>query len=364
MNPVAVSVVVSTYQQADNLQVLVPQIAAALTQAERRFEIVIVDDNSPDATAQVCDELAKQFPVRLELRTHERGRSSAVVHGMQQARGDTLVVMDADLSHPPESIPELVKALQLGADFVIGSGSAPGLFRWLKAKAAALPVWPLTSADPLAGFFAMRRDTFLDAEHLDADASMIALELIVKCRCKNVVETPIPLEKGAAGATSVSNSVNYLRHLKRLYEFKYGALARLGQFLLVGGTGMAVDLACYVMLMSLLPLTVARGLAIWVAMTWNFWLNRRFTFSFARRRALLPQYVMFCLTCGVGALVNWTTSIAVASLLTVFVGRPLSAAVVGIVVGSIFNFVLCNCAVFQRSKPVAAAAAPSIETAR
>src|SRR5262245_6904119 len=299
MSSVAVSVIVPTYREAQNLPVLVPRVAAALAQAQYSFEIVIVDDNSPDATPQVCAELAKQFPVRLEVRTSERGLSSAVVHGMRLARGDTLVVMDADLSHPPEKIPELVQTLHAGADFVIGSryvrGGATaegwGLFRWLNSKVATLLAWPLTSArDPMAGFFALRRTTFEAADNLDPIGYKIALELLIKCRCKAVREVPIYFENRLHGSSKLSfkEQINYLRHLKRLYEFKFGDFARLLQFLIVGGTGMIVDLAFYVLLLSWLPLGVARGLAIWVAMTWNFWLNRRITFSFARTRAIVP----------------------------------------------------------------------------
>ncbi len=261
MNTVAVSVIVPTYREAENLPVLVPRVAAALQQANRSFEIVIVDDNSPDATPQVCAELAKQFPVRLEVRTTERGLSSAVIHGMKLARGDVVVVMDADLSHPPEKVPELVQTLNAGADFVIGSryvrggttAAGWGLFRWLNSKVATLLAWPLTSArDPMAGFFALRRDTFAAAKRLDPIGYKIALELLVKCRCKNVREVPIHFENRLHGSSKLSfkEQINYLRHLKRLYEFKYGAMARLVQFLIVGGTGMVVDLAFYILLLS------------------------------------------------------------------------------------------------------------------
>ncbi|MCI0681478.1 MAG: glycosyltransferase family 2 protein [Gemmataceae bacterium] len=362
MNPLDVSVIVPTYREAENLPVLVPRIATALQEAQLTFEIVIVDDNSPDATPRVCADLAARFPVRLETRTTERGLSSAVMHGMNVARGDVLVCMDADLSHPPEKVPELVRTLNEGADFVLGSryvkGGATaegwGLFRWLNSKVATLMAWPLTAtSDPMAGFFAIGRDTFEAARNLDPIGYKIALELLVKCRCRDVREVPIHFENRLHGASKLSfqEQVNYLRHLKRLYEFKFGALARLAQFLLIGGTGMVVDLAFYVLLLGWLPLGLARAAAIWVAMTWNYWLNRRITFSFARRRAVLPQYAMFCLSCGLGAAVNWSVSLALSSLLTVFGGRPLLAAVVGIIAGSLFNFILCNTAVFHRTKP-------------
>src|SRR5947209_17567761 len=102
-----VSVIIPTYLEARNLPVLVPRVAAALDQAGLRREILIIDDNSPDDTEAVCKELARTYPVRLVIRRDERGLSSAVLHAMRQASGDVLLVMDADLSHPPEKVPDL-----------------------------------------------------------------------------------------------------------------------------------------------------------------------------------------------------------------------------------------------------------------
>jgi dolichol-phosphate mannosyltransferase len=358
---VAVSVIVPTYREAENLPVLVPRITAALQRAGLPGEILIIDDNSPDKTSQVCARLAEKHPVRLVVRTEERGLSSAVLHGMNQARGDVLVVMDADLSHPPEQVPELITALNgEGVDFVIGSRYVKGgktvegwgLLRWLNSKGATLLARPLTTAaDPMAGFFALRRTTLEGAAPLDPVGYKIGLELIVKCGCKKVREVPITFANRLHGQSKLSfkEQVNYIRHLKRLYEFKYGALARLVQFLAVGATGMAVDLVCFALLLGMLvPLGAARAAAIGVAMTWNFLLNRRFTFSYARDRALLPQYLFFCLSCGVGAVVNWCTSMSLSALFEPFAEHPLLAAAVGVVAGSVFNFILCNCAVFQR----------------
>src|ERR1700727_1687159 len=92
------SVIVPTYREAENLTVLVPRLAVALEKANLKGEIIIVDDNSPDDTRSVCAALAELYPVRLLVRLAERGLSSAVVHGMRDATGEVLVVMDADLS--------------------------------------------------------------------------------------------------------------------------------------------------------------------------------------------------------------------------------------------------------------------------
>src|SRR5262245_32425264 len=122
-----VTVIIPTFHEVENIPILVPQVAKALGDAGISHEIVIVDDNSQDGTEAACQGLASTFPVRLEVRTQERGLSSAVLHGMRMARGAIFVVMDADLSHPPERLPDLVNILQSeGTDFVIGSRYVPG----------------------------------------------------------------------------------------------------------------------------------------------------------------------------------------------------------------------------------------------
>jgi dolichol-phosphate mannosyltransferase len=360
--PLEVSVIVPTYCEADNLPVLVPQVCKALRQADLRGEIVIVDDNSQDDTRRVCEQLARDFPVRLIVRQTERGLSSAVLHGMQQARGTTLVVMDADLSHPPNKVPELVETLKADADadFVIGSRYVRGggtdddwgLFRWLNSRAATLLALPLTRArDPMAGFFAIRKSTLEAAESLDPIGYKIGLELIVKARCHNVREVPIQFRDRLHGESKLSlkEQVNYLRHLKRLYEFKLGRLADPLKFCIVGSTGLVVDLVTFSLLLAILPLSVARALAIWTAMTTNFWLNRHFTFCRSRRQPPLRQYLMFCTSCLLGAVVNWSVSVGLCATFAFFDQQKMLAAVAGVLAGTASNYLLSSRVVFRRA---------------
>ncbi len=229
-----VSVIVPTYREAENLPLLVPQVAEALERAGLRGEIVVVDDDSPDDTVPACKELAVDHPLRLLVRHGERGLAGAVLYGMRQARGDVLVVMDADLSHPPEAIPALVDAVRTGAaDFAIGSryvagGSTDadwGVFRRLNSLAATLLARPLTRArDPLAGFFAIRRARVEGGGPYDAVGFKVGLELLVKCRCRRVKEVPITFHDRRRGASKLTlrEQINYLRHLARLYAFRWG----------------------------------------------------------------------------------------------------------------------------------------------
>jgi dolichol-phosphate mannosyltransferase len=227
-----VSVIVPTFREADNLPVLVAAIHDALSRQKTTYEIVIVDDDSRDGTEGVCADLARRYPLRLLVRRNERGLASAVVSGMRAAKGTYLVVMDADLSHPPQAIPSLLQPLRSGlADFVIGSryvkgGSTEegwGLHRWLNSKFATLLAWPLARArDPMAGFFALRRALFESAGTLDPIGYKIGLELLVKCRCRRVVEVPIHFRNRLHGHSKLNlrEQINYLRHLGRLYRFR------------------------------------------------------------------------------------------------------------------------------------------------
>lgn len=357
-----VSVIVPTYREADNLPLLVPRLAAALKQAGLRGEIIVVDDNSPDATVPICAELADQYPLCLEVRVHERGLSSAVVHGMRRATGKILVVMDADLSHPPEKVPDLVAAIEAGADFAIGSRYVAGgrtaedwgLLRWLNSKAATLLAWPLTRArDPMAGFFALRRETFERARNLDPIGYKIGLEFLVKCGCKNVREVPISFANRVHGESKLTlkEQLNYLRHLKRLYDFQLGRAAQPLKFGLVGLLGVAVQLLALTLFVSFLSRDTALALAIWLAMTSNFFLNRAVTFAGARSGSMGVQYVLFVASCLAGASVNWAVTVWLASISPFFTDYFQLAAVIGVVAAAVFNYVLCVTAAFRVKKP-------------
>jgi dolichol-phosphate mannosyltransferase len=353
------SVIVPTYCEAKNLHILVPLIDNAVTHAGISAEIIIVDDNSPDNTQAVCNLLSLNYPVRLHVRKEERGLSSAVIAGMNLARGDLLLVMDADLSHPPAKIPELIEALKdPEVDFVIGSRYVSGgetaddwgLFRWINSKASTLMAKPLTSAcDPMAGFFCLRRNTFLSAaETLNPIGYKIGLELIVKCSCQKVAEVPISFSDRLHGESKLSlrEQLNYLRHLKRLYEYRFRDKAYFAQFVLVGTSGMLVDFLVFALLLLTMSTPVARALAIWAAMTWNFWLNRNLTFSYARVHSVLRQYLGFCGSCFLGAVINWSASLALCTWTAYFAEHKLSAALVGVLAGTVSNYLICRHFVF------------------
>jgi len=229
----AVSIVVPTYREADNLPALIERVFAATTSAELQAEMIIVDDNSQDDTERIVADWGERYPVRLVVRRTERGLSSAVLRGFEETKYDTFVVMDADLQHPPESIPELVKTLHCGdCDFVYGSRYVKGgrivgnwtWFRRLNSWTATMFARPLAKlTDPMSGFFALHRRTWERSARLDPIGYKIALELFIKGGCHRPAEVPITFGTRQAGESKLSlrEQIKYLQHLARLYRFRY-----------------------------------------------------------------------------------------------------------------------------------------------
>jgi dolichol-phosphate mannosyltransferase len=230
-----VSVVVPTYKEATNIPLLVPAVSRALTAGGLSHEILLVDDNSGDGSVERAAELAdgpERWPVRMIVRRGERGLATAVVHGFRQAQGRVLVCMDADLSHPPESVPELVRPVLEGrAEFSLGSRYVRGgsidegwsAYRWLNSKFATLLARPLTRVrDPMAGFFALTREAFERSAPLDPIGYKIALELLVKAPIQAVAEVPIRFAQRRHGESKLTlkEQVNYIRHIGRLLRFR------------------------------------------------------------------------------------------------------------------------------------------------
>ena len=207
----SVSIIVPTLNEVENVEPLTRRIMASGI-APR--EIIFVDDGSTDGTGARIGALATEFPVRLVVRENPTlGLSGAVVAGARAAVGDLLVVMDADLSHPPDRIPELVQPLRAGAcDMVIGSryvrgGTTPGwpLWRKIMSRAASACAYPLTRVhDSMGGFFAIPRPLLLERAPA-AIGFKIAFEIIVHGdRRLRVREIPIAFRDRARGASKMS----------------------------------------------------------------------------------------------------------------------------------------------------------------
>ena len=230
-----VSIIVPTYKEAENIPVLAERVFAALRTAEIPGEMIIVDDDSRDGTEKAVRGLAERYPIRVITRTNERGLSSAVVRGFHEAKHDVLLCMDADLSHPPEALPAVIAPIaEDRADFCIGSRYAAGgrtkedwgLLRRMNSWGATLLAKPLTRAkDPMAGFFCLRRAVLTRAEEagLNPIGYKIALEIMIKARCRRITEVPIEFSDRLHGRSKLTfrQQLLYLRHLVSLYLFQW-----------------------------------------------------------------------------------------------------------------------------------------------
>jgi dolichol-phosphate mannosyltransferase len=228
----SVTVVIPTYQEVGNIPPLVKRLKQLRETAAFTLDVLFMDDDSRDGSAELVEALGLPW-VKLMTRTQDRGLSQAVLDGLRRSRSDVLVVMDADLSHPPEVLPRMLAQLAEGADFVVGSRFVDGgttdadwgLFRWMNSRIATLLAQPLMPIkDPMSGYFVLRRSTFEAGRDFNPIGYKIGLELYVKCRCGAAREVPIHFANRQYGSSKLSlrEQLRYLRHIGRLYIYRLG----------------------------------------------------------------------------------------------------------------------------------------------
>ena len=222
-----VSVVVPTYEERDNVKLLIERIARTLD--GRDYEIVVVDDNSPDGTAEAAASLSQQYPIKVIQRHGKLGLASAISDGFGHSSGDIVGVIDADLQHPPELIGDLISAIEQRYDIALGSrlvddGAMENWTLWRKtvSRGATLLARPLTEVkDPLSGYFFMRR-AVIDGGKFKPIGYKLLLEVLVKGNYKQVKEVPYIFgtrEKGKS-KLGLDEYIKYLKLLCHLYLYK------------------------------------------------------------------------------------------------------------------------------------------------
>lgn len=221
-----ISIIIPTYNEAGNIRKLISAIRAELSRKD--FEIIIVDDNSPDGTWKISRELSKKYPeLRVIRRKNERGLSSAVIRGFVESKGDILGVIDADLSHPPQLMNKMIDACKdndivIASRYVHRGRENMSLFRKLVSKGATLMARPLTNvSDPMSGYFFFRRKVIDDAE-LKPKGYKILLEILVKGKYNRVKEIYFSFGKRYHGKSKLGSKVyiDYLVHLILLYAHR------------------------------------------------------------------------------------------------------------------------------------------------
>ena len=212
-----VSVIVPTFNERENILLLCEKLGAVLDNVD--YEIVIVDDNSPDGTAETAVHLASKFQLKIIKRFGFSGLGSAVVEGFKQAEGKFVGVIDADFQHPPEILEDLVAALQDGADIAVASRNIKGggvdnwsFSRKLISKGATLMARPLVDVkDPMSGCFMLKKEILQDVS-LDCLGYKILLEILTKVNGVKTIEVPY-IFRSRQNGNSKLNYAEYFRYL-------------------------------------------------------------------------------------------------------------------------------------------------------
>lgn len=358
------TVVVPTYKEAANLALLVSAVDATLSAAGTIYELLIVDDNSPDDTAKLCASLAQTYPVRLLQPTgRPRDLSLSVVDGIKAARFRHVLVMDADLSHPIEVIPAMLNAMvENPRAFIVGSRYIPGgsfdrrwsIWRFLNSHLATVMARPLVKcSDPMSGFFGFNKDNFGEVAELQPIGYKIGLEIMVRGSFDRVIELPIGFKDREVGDSKMSfgQQLKYLQHLRRLYFYKFRSRTEFVHFGAVGASGFVVDVIFYFLFQALgAPHQIARGLSFWPAVSWNWMLHRQGTFSYRPRRAKLRQWLEFVFASMVGFSFNWSVYLALTRELGFFDQYRVLALMIGVASASLFNFAASSWFVYSKTR--------------
>ena len=332
-----VSIIIPTYNESRNIVGILKSIGENLPK-NITAEAIVVDDNSPDLTGKIVEEYLKNvkkiagYTMDIIHRTSKNGLSSAILSGVQRAKGDTIVVMDSDFSHPPQIIPKMIESLKkYQCDMVVASryingGKIKGwtLKRKIMSKVATLIATKglgVKTKDPMSGFFAFKKN-ILKEINFDAIGYKILLEILVKKSGIAVKEIPYTFENRSFGSSKLDSSTvtDYFKSVWKLYKFGKSEekgekrksvrfISKASRFYTVGLSGFGVN--------YLISLLFAGGISdMWylhanligiiASITTNFLLNKTWTFGdrdFSKKRTL-KQYGKFVTFSSLGALVQ------------------------------------------------------------
>ncbi len=322
------SLIIPTYNEGDN----VPEIVSILSQLldseiPGEYELIVVDDNSPDGTWKIAQDLTPEYrQLRVMRREKEKGLSTAVIRGWQVARGKVLGVIDADLQHPPEVLLQLWGEMEQGADLAVASRHVEGggvsewsvIRRFLSRGAQMLGLMILPEvigrlSDPMSGYFMVRRDAIV-GRYLSPVGYKILIEVTGRGAIRWIGEVGYVFRERQAGASKVTwkQYIEYIQHLLKL-RFSLWPIKRFLRFGVVGFSGVFVDMIVLYLLSD--PSTLAWGLtrskilASEIAIVNNFLWNDAWTFAdFSSQqkgwRKRFKRFLKFNVICLAGLILN------------------------------------------------------------
>lgn len=348
------AIIVPTFNESGNLAELYQRLVVALDGIA--WEMVVVDDNSPDGTAELAWDLSREWTnIRCIKRIGRRGLSSAVIEGMLSTAAPFVAVIDGDLQHDETILPALLAKVKAGADIAVGTrysgdGSIGEGFSAVRAwgsrtatkMSSMIAGQPIS--DPMSGYFAARRDLIVNlAPDLSSEGFKILLDLVITADRKGtspaIAEVPYTFRERHSGESKMSPLVALQFGGLWLSKMTGGVLpTSFLLFSLVGFSGIAVHLTTLWLLTSFsnASFVVAQLAATMLAMTWNFFLNNGLTYADRKIRGwkLLTGLLGFYAACSIGALAN----VSVAAMLYDIRSVPLLAGLAGALMSSVFNY--------------------------
>jgi dolichol-phosphate mannosyltransferase len=369
-NPILLSLVIPTYKERNNIENIVNILSRLLDEAiPGNYELIIVDDDSPDLTWELAQSLLPDYPqLRVMRRQEEWGLSSAVIRGWQVATGRILGVIDGDLQHPPEVLIQLLQKIEEGADLALASRHVDGggvsswsiIRRFLSRGAQVLGLIILPGVlgrvtDPMSGYFMVRRSAIAGAT-MNPVGYKILLEVIGRGQVREIAEAGYIFRERTKGESKVTwkQYVEYIQHLIRL-RVSTGRLGKISQkvnfpvgrfirFGVVGFSGVFVDMAVLYLLSDpstlALPLTRSKIISGEVAIFNNFLWNDAWTFADVSMQQkgwnqTIKRFLKFNVICLAGLVLNVVVLNIVFNLL---IPNRYIANLIAIAVATIWNF--------------------------
>jgi len=363
LSSLRLSIVVPTFNESQNVQELLRRIEATL--GARGWEVIFVDDDSPDGTSTAVREIARADPrVRALQRVGRRGLSSACIEGMLSTSAPIIAVMDADLQHDETVLPTMLAEIeQGGADLVVGTRYAAGgstgdwnESRKVMSRLATLASRAITRqpvSDPMSGFFMLRRKVLdLTVRGLSGLGFKILLDILATAKQPlRIAEVPYRFRDRFAGESKLDEMVVW-EYGMLLADKTIGRFVpvRFVTFSIIGGMGIFVHMAVLTLALKGLELsfTTAQSIATGTAMIFNFALNNILTYRDRRLKGWqwFRGLFSFMVACSIGALSN----VGVATYLFENRTQWVLAALAGVVVGAVWNYAVTQIYTWGKGK--------------
>lgn len=355
------TVVVPTYSERENIAEVVRRLSETLAGVE--WEVVFVDDDSPDGTSVVAKQIGgRDGRVRCIRRVGRRGLSGACIEGILSSSAPIVAVMDADLQHDETILPQMLRAIRSGSDLAVASrytagGSATEGLSPIRKWGSELATRMANSfigtqvSDPMSGFFMIRREIVeKHAGSLAGEGYKVLMDILWTAgKSLKVSEISYRFRERHAGESKLDTLVTF-DYLGLLFSKLFGGVlpVRFLMFGAVGVSGIAVHLLTlqYAISVLHLPFAWAQFAAVMVAMTWNFVINNRLTYRDARLTGWrwVTGLLMFYLACSIGSVGN----VGVASWIYSFHATAWVAGLAGALMGAVFNYAISSALIWKR----------------